>query len=141
MFVSYLLPLLYGVVYFCFFLNCCENDLFAKGGIARFGPQPMKLNGYVPAVFINPGKISNPIRFELISLNPFISHFSATGRKFCSTAFRLFDNKISVNGIFTGQTSTHLPHNVEAKLKWEKSLKPLKKGVKTDPIGPLYVVS
>ena len=137
MFVSYLLPLLYRDVYFCFFLYCCENDLVANVGIVRFGPQPTKLNGYVTRVLKFPGKISNPILFELISRNPFIAHFSAKGRKFCSTAFRLLDNKISVKGIFTGQTSTHFPQSVEAKLRCEKSLNPRKKGVNTDPIGPL----
>src|ERR1035437_7331973 len=103
----------------------------------RFGPQPIKLNGYVPADFNAPGKKSNPIRLEVISLNPFIRHFSAAGRRFCSTVFRLLDNKISVSGILIGQTSTQFPQSVEAKLKCAKSLKPLKNGVNTEPIGPL----
>ena len=137
MFVSYLFPLLYGDVYFCFILYCCEKDFDANFGILRFGPQPIKFNGYVPADFKTPGIMSNPIRLELISLNPFISHFSAAGRNCCSTVFLLFESNISVNGIFTGQTSLHFPQSVEAKLKCEKSLNPRKKGVKTDPIGPL----
>jgi len=137
MFVSYLLTLLFGNIYFCFFLYCCENEFDANNGILRLGPHPMKLKGYVPIDFTHPGNRSKPFRFELISLNPFISHFSATGRKCCSTAFRLLDNKISVNGIFTGQTSLHLPQSEEAKLRCEKSLNPLKNGVSTEPIGPL----
>ena len=87
--------------------------------------------------FTNPGIRSKPILFEHISPNPFMIHFSATGRRCCSTDFRLFDNKISVNGIFTGHTSLHLPHSEDAKLRCEKSLKPLKNGVNTEPIGPL----
>jgi len=88
-------------------------------------------------VFTKPGNMSNPMRLELINLNPFMIHFSAAGRKFCSTDFRLFESNISVNGIFTGHTSLHLPQSVDAKLRCEKSLNPRKNGVNTDPIGPL----
>lgn len=118
-------------------MYCCENDLCANFGMFRCGPHAIQLKGKVTKLFSFPCIKSKPIRLEFINLNPCIKIDSALGRRFCSTAFRLLLNRISVNGIFTGQTSTHFPQSVDAKLKCEKSLNPRKNGVNTDPIGPL----
>jgi hypothetical protein len=95
------------------------------------------LNGAVPKFFITDGKKSKPALRELINRNPSIILFSARGLNPCSTVFRLLVSSISVSGIFTGQTSLHLPQSEEAKLRCEKSLNPFKNGVITEPMGPL----
>lgn len=133
--------MVFSNLFLCCFLYSCEKDFFAKTGISLCGPQPKLLNGYNPAFFIPEGKKSYPERFKLMYLNPCITHFSDFGRNPFSTDLRRLASNMSVSGMRTGQTSLHRPHKLDAKLKCEKSLNPFKKGVITDPMGPLYVVS